>query len=113
MPIYRGRAGTILLDDVIVGAVSEWTIFVRVVEGTSTWMGSLTWQWFRPPDFQFELDEFCLELNDGAATPSFELSGRTVITEVDQSRCTVTFRGTGSLEGMPDPSPGTSEITVT
>jgi hypothetical protein len=113
VPTFRGRAGTILLNDIIVGAVSEWTILVRISEDTSAWMGSLIWQWFRPPDFQFDHDEFCLELNDGASTPSFELRGRTVITEVDHSQCTVAFRGTGLLEGMPDPSPGTSEISVT
>jgi hypothetical protein len=113
MAVYSGNAGSILYDGVIIGAVAEWRLLIVTHNDNARWTGSLTWQWLSLPREDPDDDEFDIELQDGAETPSYNLSGRTVFTSIDLQKRTLDFRGQGDLEGVPDPGPGQSEIAIT
>ena len=113
LAVYRGNSGSILYDDVIVGAVAEWKLLLNQNGDEARWTGSLTWQWLSLASYEPNDDESCIELHDGSATSSYRLSGTTVFTSIDRESRKMRFQGHGDLMGVPDPGPGQSEIAVT
>jgi hypothetical protein len=113
MAVYSGNSGSILFEGVIVGAVAEWRLLLVQHNGDARWTGVLTWQWLSLPPGGRDEDEFEIELQDGSATPSYNLSGRTTFTGIDLDKHTLEFRGHGDLTGAPDPGPDQSEIAIT
>lgn len=113
MAVYRGNSGSIMYDGVIIGAVSEWRLLIVTNGEEARWTGSLVWQWLSLSSYDPTDDEYWLELEDGSATPSYRLSGTTVFTAIDRAESTLHFQGHGDLDGVPDPGPGQSEITIT
>ena len=93
--------------------MAEWRLLIVTHDGNARWTGSLTWQWLSLPREDPDDDEFDIELQDGAETPSYNLSGRTIFTGIDLQKRTLDFRGQGDLAGAPDPGPGQSEIAIT
>jgi hypothetical protein len=113
MAVYRGNSGSIMYDGVIIGAVSEWRLLIVTYGDEARWTGSLVWQWLSLTSYDPTDDEYWLELEDGSTTPSYKLSGTTIFSSIDRAQSTLQFYGRGSLEGVPDPGPGQSEITIT
>lgn len=112
MAVYRGNSGSIMYDDVIIGAVSEWRLLIVTNGDEARWTGSLVWQWLSLTSYDPTDDEYWLELEDGSTTPSYKLSGTTIFSSIDREQSTLQFHGRGNLEGVPDPGPGQSEIIV-
>jgi hypothetical protein len=113
MAVYRGNSGSILYGGVIIGAVAEWRLMIVKNGDEARWTGSLVWQWLSLTSFDPTDDEYLLELEDGSATPSYRLSGTTIFSSIDQEHNSLQFYGRGDLEGVPDPGPDQSEITIT
>jgi len=113
MAVYRGNSGSIMCEGVIIGAVSEWRLLIVTNGEEARWTGSLVWQWLSLTSYDPTDDQYWLELEDGSATPSYRLSGTTVFTAIDREQNTLHFQGHGDLDGVPDPGPGQSEITIT